>query len=421
MYINPYVPDCECVMFGINDTTDKNDLIFSTNDSKVCFTSSDITIGAPAHKQYIFHNTEHALSAMHANNIVTPIIRKYNLTQPTNKNRMTALFNRPVEEHGIYIVDIYTIVHPSLSQIDDLVEYYKNCVTLPYSAVINDSIITKACSVKYPENGNVAEIRIITYIPYSSLSEHMFLFIPTSNIVLGKSNEIHRTFHPNSNASRNSTAFNLLENKNMFILDIVNNARNKPYYIKIGNDIRKIFPTKDPMRENGAVISHCRNKEIIKEEIISLKDLPKYGVYKTYDEALTEGNVIAINEKKKLEIEDKKYRLEIDKLNGEMEKLKNEKIKLEEERNFLREKMWYELEMQKHKFTLSKLDIDKKYLDLRLKIKESNVNLNQLMAKYALETSMVEKKHALDMKKANADLGVRLITFGQTIIKAIFS
>ena len=65
MYINPYVPDCECVMFGINDTTDKNDLIFSTNDTKVCFTSSDITIGAPAHKHRLHHGADRADDRLH--------------------------------------------------------------------------------------------------------------------------------------------------------------------------------------------------------------------------------------------------------------------------------------------------------------------------------------------------------------------
>ncbi len=417
MYI-PIIPIENTVSF-VNDQRDRNDTVFNTRSihsryETDAIITNDKDYNKPDRSQFIFSTMGIGLNALYSNNMITPIRTKSTL----NGYHMYGEIAKYIEhkrhiENGVYIVDYYNIYNDGTTEIESVIQYYLNSCNITYDIDVINNIIDRVNTRIGRTMPTEIKLRIITYIAEETINDLGYVYVPTSDLVICKGVIDNRVVHPNSKQYRSNRETSTQNNKNHIIIDIVDNESSNPYFIKIGNDTLRLYPSRDDSRVSGGRITINKNNAHISTTECKLHEIESVlGIYKTREEAVTKGDISKLNELSKLKLDKEKITLDYD-------KIRHEKEKILEERNFYKEKYEHELKLQEHKFKLSELDIAKKYIDHELAYNKSSLELKTTYVKHKIDTHTAIRKFNMEMTKLETDLLSKVISFVSSTIKSL--
>lgn len=376
----------------------------------------------PDIKRYIFSTMGSDLVSINRSNMVNCIRTKANLNNYIITNELARIVDKNLSATpiGVFVIDYYCYYNDFRINLDHILKFYcmnggATNIDPDISSAIADDIFRKGFLNKTPSK---YEIKILTFIPKDEILANGFVYIPTVDLCICK-NKVNDTItHPFSNGVVNFDTIHKFQNGtvsdiNKIFIEIVDNDSIKPYYINIGNEVHKIFSTKNINKHNQVKMFIQKNGGIYKDEIVTLDQCNKLGLYSTYDEADSFGNI--------------SKKIESDKLKLEFEKISMEKNKLEHNLEVLN----IELEQLKDKH---RMDMIKRKEDLNFLITKNSLDLNYMKTKetLGLKTAIIKsigeiKANDLKIQNESAsitnkkiDNGLKIVSLINTIIKIIF-
>ena len=411
-------------------STDRNDSVFNTKDPRHRFMDDPLNVNdkdykKPDREQYIFSTMGIGLNTMYSNNMITPIRTKSTLNGYKMYNIIGKYINKKHIDNGVYIVDYYNIYNNGSTEIDNVIRYYLNTCNIPY----DQDTVTNIVDTVMHKDGRVIpteiQIRLITYVPESTINDFNYVYIPTSDVVICKGVIDNRVVHPNSKNYRSNVNHIKSYNTNSVIIEIVDNDSGNPYFIKIGNDVVRLYPTRDLTQSNSCKSTLYKNGAKIVTTECKLHEMASMlGIHKSKEGAISDGNIDKIAENNKLKLESSKLQLEYtkilhdkEKMEHDREKMKHEKEKLLIERELLIEKLSHERIINEQKVTMSELDIAKRYRDFEITYRESIVKLNIAKANHILDVRLANAKYKLEEDKYRYEFGMKGITLVSNIVK----
>lgn len=381
-----------------------NDIIFRSSNNfntNIRHIQEDRDFNSPDKKQFIFSTHDTESYVVHSNNLITPIRYKPSLRD----SHVSSIFdkeNRP--DIGIFVIDYYNYYKNSSSNMDNVIQYYldgygDNSLDIDIRSIISNELQL------IPGNNLPAEIkiRIISYVPITELHKHKYIYLPTSGILVCSGNLRDVVAHPVNNPDIIPT--DITANISIDIVDNDNNII--PYYVKIGNEVHKLFSRKDVTKENGCRLTIDKNGVKSLTNNIEIKSLKSVGIYTSTEEALTEGDIGKYSELRKIELEHSKLKHQYDMMTLEMSHYKD-----------------------KHH-----MDMHKKVIDTTLMVGKHNMELEHLaikmnneIIKSAYEFILANKKlvsekikHHTEIGKYKLDRNIKILTmlgaFGLKLIK----
>lgn len=397
--------------------TSKNDLIFN-DDNKVRYANTTSLIGndpyylRPDKEQYIFTTVNDQLHALHSNNMITPIRKKYGLNDHYAASciREALKLNNKASVRGVFIVDYFYIYNDYNCSTDAILKHYGSINTLGYDYNTSREIISIVLK-RQTDNTNRMVIRVVTFVPEEILNEYGYVYVPTADITLIRYGLSNTLASPTSKEYKDNIGLDVEDIKNVFVFDVVDNKKAAPYFVKIGNRTHRIYPTKNIERDDGVTLSIKKNSSNLITETADLTDMAtKLGVYTSKDAADTSGNLQLI-------MDEKKHQLELKKISNEHYKLNHEKEKLILERDFYKEKYLAESRIQEQKIKLAELDVVKKVVDIEFDVDKKIIECEQAFQKFDIEQKLSQQKYSYDITKISIDLLLKLASAAQVVIK----
>lgn len=432
-----------------NASQDVDDLIFRTMSKKQrgvgdnLIATNDKDYKNPDRALYVFSNmADNNLSVIHNNNMVTGVRNKRGLNSVDLHNEITQRTQRTSSYTsctGVYVVETYTIYNDGSANLDRILKYYTNSLSIEYPKDVIDNILKELHNkITVNRYSPVIELRIVIFIPDYEINRVGYMYIPGANIVIAKGN-IDNVAHPNSRAYKDRGKHNNNIGTTNINIELVDNDM-VSYYFKIGDEVIKLFSDKNSEREQGGYIEIRRGDSVIKSTKLKLEELNTIGLYKSYDDANASGDIKAKVELEKLSYEYSKLEYNYKKLDYDYNKLitgyEHQRMKLEAENNHMNTKHNIEVSnmQNKHKMEMAKkyidtsLDISKYELDTKLMLTKYRVEHDILLTKFKLDKEQIMHKfymQSLDrgvkMKKENTRDSIKLIkelvSFGATLIK----
>ena len=303
-----------------------------------------------------------------------------------------------------------------------------------------------------------ANFVVLYFIPKQLIINYMDIFIPKFNILLTRSDSITEIKHPSLIKEDEYTEpykvdFSCTTHIRYEVVKHITPSAYEFYYVKIGNEVISITPIVCTDKAEGCY-KYVMSNGIASEKTFSpLEDMGReFGVYRTKEEAMYNGDPnkeLELNkqelDRNKLEIENKKLEIETEKINLENSKLKfdYEKLKLEYEKiegEAKRIKLEHErleletekiklshaqlendadkiklegekLKMEKEKLTidLKKIEIENKILDIKLDLAELDLDKKRFenyvaTNKAGLEFNLYKRKVMLDLLKISLEM-----------------
>lgn len=392
------------IVFSNNETS-QNDTVFNTyigyNQSNINSIVNDRDYNKPDYKQYIFSTMGKGINAMYPNNMVVPVRLKPTLNGYGMYGELAKHLGKNTSiPNGVYVIEYFTIRNDPTTIANSAIDYYleTNNINLGYN--VTEHIIKILGERKGNKIPAEIQLRLVTFVCEKTITDHTNVFVPGANIVLIKGNINHGLIHPNSNSSKIiSEALRSMESNNIIYIEIIDNENAIPYFIKIGNTVHKIFSHRDPTKMSGGYVAIKKNGSYQSEDLnCGISKLGEIGIYKSYDQAITEGDVAKLAELRKTEIDKEKLKFEYDKIVHEREKLRLEMVHYKEK---------HELEMHK------------KRVETNLMHGKGMIDLHLSVSKFKLETVTATFKHKADNVKSVFDMGSKLISFATTALKIL--
>lgn len=385
-----------------------NDLIFNTNDNQNAYTSDmptaahyDKDYRNPDKEMYIFSTMGKGINALYSNNMLIPIRTKfrlghYNLSMEINKYIKNA-------GNGIFIVEYFTIHNTTHTCMNNVVDYYLKTNNIEYNEETVNNIIEILTSRKGNNEPIKYTFRIINFVSEKDIKEYGYVYIPNSGVILVDGIPDNHISYPTSKSYIDTLGVDTEHNKNMILLEIIDNKNNKPYFIKVGNRTRRIFPTKDISRQDQCRIVFQRNNRVIEESEIHLNDMgEQLGIYSTEKEAMTLGNPEILLAQSKANIEEKKIALEENKLLGDYRKLIIEM-------NNLVYKSQVELALGAQKLKAAELDMVKRNVEIEMLYRKGIVDIKLMLLKSNVELRHITQKNKSSNVKDFLDSSIKVV------------
>jgi hypothetical protein len=381
--------------------TPQNDMVFNTivgyNPGSNMIVN-DRDYNKPDYTQYLFSTMGKGVNAMYPNNMVLPIRLKTTLNGYGMYAEIAKHLGKNNVSNGIYIVEYFTIRSDATTIGESAIDYYLESHNINIDYNVTEHIIKTLGERKGNRIPPEIQLRLVNFIGEKALHEHTNVFVPGPNIVLINGNINPGLIHPNSVTDKAVTnKLQNMEGNNIIYLEIIDNDNTIPYFIKIGNDVHKILSHKDPTKINGGYMSIKKNGSYQTDDNrCGISDLSGMGIYRTYDQAITEGDTAKLAEVRKLELDLSKIKLEYDKMSYEREKLR--------------------LEMEHYK-EKHELEMHKKRVETNLVYGKGMTDLHITLSKFKIEMATLMFKNKIDNTKSVLDVGSKLITFANTAIK----
>jgi hypothetical protein len=415
----------EQVYTFVSEERISQDLIFNSRDllnrsSLEGYAENDKDYRKPDREQYIFSTMGTGLITLYSNNMIASVRTKDTLNGYHMYSEINKLTGAKEPKNGVYIVDYYTMFNNYDTSIETIIQHYLNNSALDYDVSVIEGIRKQINSHKSVFRPPTFRIRLVTFIPEDEIRTKGFVYVSTSDVVIAKGMMSSKLMHPNSTGYKNS-AFRAYSYKhNVLHLEVVDNHSSDPYYIKIGNNVETIFPTRDDSRKSGGALRLSTNNVDMVTRTSDLNGLANdLGIYRDPREAEANGSIDKITNLEKLKLDKEKIELEY-------HKIEREKERLLEEKEFLKSKYEFELKLYEQKFKLIDLDIVKKYNEATLGMHKFILELNQSKTKFERERlqSMEKHKHELnklaaDNIRSNIDMSTKLITSSLGIINKL--
>lgn len=384
-----------------NRQSDLGDSVFNTplgfNTGKPSVVE-DKDYNRPDYQMYVLSTMGQGLNTLYPNNMVTPVRIKPSLSGMQMINILSNYLDKKTSTNGVFIIEYYTLHNDPTAEIERCIDYYLNTNNLTFDYELKDDIY----KMLGERRGNRApidmKIRLVTFIKENDIKEHSNVYVPGPNVVIcnGKLNNVT---HPNAYNKKNvSDSIKSIESDNVMYMEIVDNNGNKPYFIKIGNKIHKIFSTIDPAKPDGCSMFLKKNGTL---DFMSMscgldKMEEELGIHSSYDNSLSEGNATKLSELEKIKLDKKKIEFEYHKLEHELKKMKLDMVHTKEKHN---------------------MDVYKKSLDIILMEEKAIIESITIANKFILDTKLALFKHSYDMDKSRYDILGKLLGLANTAIK----
>ena len=193
--------------------------------------------------------------ALHQNNMITNIRNEPGIESFGHNHNIGKNDNESY--HGIYIIENYVIHRRSANNAINIINYIKNTTNIDISDNEKENLIKHVNR----SNGTAEhiKIRIVSVLPENILNKYLSTYIKRHNLVITKHNPINTNsdmlIHPLSILAEKmnieDAAISYIED-NIVSISIVNNDNhNKPYFIKIGDNVVRIMSKKDNTNPSG--------------------------------------------------------------------------------------------------------------------------------------------------------------------------
>lgn len=312
------------------------DKLFKNNSNKASMKFRNITRTDSATSTiHVYHNIKrHRLYATYENGVKVPVEYNSNLS---------------TESRGVYIISRHNIPNVTNTDTVGLREYYDQ-----FSEVEEGAVKDICTLIKRGGNPDInSVVRFIKFIPYEDLERHVHV-LDSDNRLLVSYEDTTGTYPLPADYELNSNDADM----NINIFDTTNPGR--VYYANVFGVVRQI-KAGSSMLGDYCILSYTENS-IRKRIEVPLDELDTVGVYGTYEEALSHGDLVSY--------------IELAKFNHSMETMKSDSmIKLTELRT---------------KLEMSKLAKEEKVLTLQLldeKIKMERVKADTVLEKGRADSS----------------------------------
>lgn len=374
----------------------------------------DKDYGTPDKKQYVFSTMENPTYVMYSNGFASEIRYKPELL----RQRCLIDFLTGSKDdlgRGIFIVEYFTYYRSCSAEKEFTRTIVERFNTLNFtcertngdriaSALYNIGHMTKGALY----NNAMVTFRIITYIPEKIVYEKRRIYHPDSGLLVGFGPISERTQHPCNDSFTEEFKKLYCDGQNFVEIEVIDNHSNEEYWIKIGNNLFKLDPTRNTDRaEAGHIDFHVNNATIAKYKSTSLDDLQTLGIYKSKQEAEAEGNLefklkILEMENKQQAIENERIRLEqeVKKLQNDKERLEVEKAKLSLDRYKIN--IDYKITEQKYKYELSKMVLEIKHVKDKLTLFKYGAVLDLMKKKFDMEYNIKIKDDKFNYSTENS-------------------
>lgn len=360
----------------------------------------------PDREQYIFTNIGKGLTTLYSNNIITPIRTKFKSNVYHISTELAKITKSKEIPKGVFIIDYYNIYNDAFTDIESIIRYYTHCDNIEYTDEIVRDITSIITTKEYKIRPTMYQFRIITFVDEESINEHSYVYVPTSDIVIAKGEISNSITHPNSKTYKDSNAHLVKENKNIFIIEIIDNESINPYFIRIGNETHRIYPTKDHTQSNGGRVTAKRNGSLITATSCKLNELgAAVGIYRSKDEAEHEGSITK--------------KLELFKLSLEFEKLRVDNAKIKSDYDSLLRKNEIEEMLHKQKLEIGELDIVKKRIEHEMIYRKAIMDVKLSVLKNGMDFNQTLLKHGIERTKFDLDYAVKVISVFNSLFKII--
>lgn len=366
-------------------------------------TQNDKEYGIDDRSISIFKNVEDIdLFCMFSNNIPMGIRHKRNINHEAVISGRSDEARGYTGGNGVYIVEKYCLSNTrELLTTSNLAKFYQASQDIyPVSPEVKDFIVANT-SLQVKDFGNRlmhTYFRIVTFIPSSVFLQNSAVYIRSAGVVIGVSSEVEYIRHPESLVYKKYAQKLSSDCKNFIEVEINDPYRAEDYYIKVGNNVVALTPSRVPSNPTGGYLKYYRNQKCYDTKDLTLDNLKDHGIFNTaMDAEINANNEIKVklmeaenieaklrNEKTKLENEAKQMintqELKQKELDNENKRLDNENKKLDND--------------------VKRLDNDNKKLDL------DNKRLDQDNKKLELDNKKLEldnQKLEMDIKRIEMD------------------
>lgn len=405
---------------------DTRDLVFNNTPNPtdtIISKTHDPSYNNSDYSAYYFSTMGDDVHALHSNNMITPIRKKMSINTYRAYDKLMNGLRLTKPENGIYIVEYYNFYNNSRVQGDKILNHYLTTDNIEYSEKVVEDILNTLRAAKGKRGVYTnTKIRIITFVSEMDLRDQHYLYIKGPNIVLTYGEIDSSVSHPMSNNYNLSTSKQtLLKEKvdNVVLVEIVNNTDPTPYFIKIGNDIQKIYPNKSTEYQEGICVSTKRNGVIISDRTVDLPEHEQLGIYRSREACISNGDIKVLLEKETLDHER-------DKLDFEYKKLKSAYDKLVIEKDGMITKNEHDKLMAEVKLNTARIEFNKKEYDheydkenklLDLSIKTTNTVMD--IEHKSIKNQMDLTKVGLDLTKTAVEGKLKTATAITNLVKAI--
>lgn len=367
-----------------------HDCLFNVPGDLSSIDGEDLTYNTPDYRFYLFSTMGKNICAINNSNILHTVREKNPLKNSVNLHNLQEVMSAEFDGDGIWIAEYYKVPLIIGINVEQYLSHYIDNMSIAYDDSVKEDIIqtlkdhygrtmaTKALGLTF---------RIITFIPKSEIVDKKCVYSKETNLVFTTLNNIGSIKHPNT---INDPDMEYPETSNTSILfDVIDNKGNTPYYIKVGNNIHKLIPNKSPVKENGATIT-VRNKEFITDQInLNPSDYSDAGIYTSYNECLTNGDVRLLLEEKELDFKH---------------------LELDTGSKMLSEKQQHESAMQGMKLNGAMFDAERKSETHEMDMTAKKLNIVSDVYKHKASIQVLQQKaaesaqqHKQQMNKLEAD------------------
>lgn len=344
----------------------------------------------PDRKQYIYSTLPYPMYVMYPNNIVAPITTHVELA-----TRFYGKFDNPDARsgHGVYIVEYISLksITKMSAGLARIMDYYINGKLVGNE---NEYIVPAIKEVLDSNDYTYKYIRIITFVPEYLIRIHNVVFVPNVGLTVGTASVMENYAHPNSKEALYATKNVVSEAKNYIQIEIVDNNTTHDYFTKIGKEIHKIEPERNPNKQEGIGIVKFLNSTKVSQNFVALQDCRDLGIYNTLKECECDGNLgkTIENKARELELENRKLDHEENKLLHEENLLRMETDKEELKFNHYKEKIRIDTELMKLKHTF---EVEENEMS---KIERKDKFVLEVM-KHLIEKERMEKEYVNSLSR----------------------
>lgn len=197
---------------------------------------------------------------------------------------------------------------------------------------------TVAATLKPIDIINECSYYTIYFIPRKLIVSYENIYVPKFNIFITRTNNLTDIKHPDLRDDDIDTSLidkpELTTHTNIKYEIVKYGAVNacEKYYVKTGNSVMPINPIFNADKPEGCYKTVLVNGIAMDKQFCKLEDMAKeFGIYRSEDEALYNGDLSKQIELNKLSVDKNKIELEVKKLQSESERInvENERLKLE--------------------------------------------------------------------------------------------
>ena len=409
--------------------TDKLNIVYETKTHDIVFSDrtapsvvehsieADKDYAAPDRAQYVFSTIESPLYVMYPNGYTSEVRQKMSLTR--DRNLIRFLDNRhDATGRGIFIVERFLFTRKQIQHKDFCRGIVERFNSLSLSAIQTSAQDIASMLYRIPSlklNGEYEPLsttfRVVTFIPERAIFEHRRIYHPDSGLLVGFGTISEKTQHPCNNRFVEDFKKLTCDTQNFIEVEIVDNHSNQEYWIKVGNKIFKLDPTRDRNRAEACHIDlHVNDTRIAKFED-TLDNINDHGIFHSRQEAETEGNLDA--KIKMMEMENKQQAIENEKikLSQEVTRLQNENQKLEIEKAKLsldryRINIDYRLTHERYQYELTKMILDVTLIKDKTTLFKYGAILDLLKKKYDMDFYIKNKEDKFSYSTENSFEGI---------------